>query len=407
MRFLVLVVLAVLAVHSVSAEMAPLLRAAAPELRVDGEYIVLFKDNIPNLESTLQDLKTSLLADAESQVKTVYNIGSSFKGLHLRASAQMVETLRAHSSVALVEENQVVSLATPEQVCRSESAAQYWNLQRLHARNFQLDGTFRYDQTAADIDAYIVDTGILTTHVEFGGRAIWGANYADSQNTDCNGHGTHVAGTIGGTTAGVAKEVTLIGVKVLSCSGSGTTAGVISGVQFTADNANRRGRRAVANMSLGGGYSAAMNNAVAAAVRAGVTFVVAAGNENQDACNVSPASEPLAITVGATFYSGSQDIRASFSNHGTCVDIFAPGQNVRSAWIGSNTAYQTISGTSMASPLVAGVAAVTLSANPGSTPDSIKAALNNNATPNVVNLQCSCWFCNCESSPNRLVHLNC
>jgi subtilisin family serine protease len=203
----------------------------------------------------------------------------------------------------------------------------------------------------------------------------------------------------------VAKKVTLIAVKVLACSGSGTVSGVISGVQYTADSAQRRGRRGVANMSLGGGYSAALNDAVAGAVKAGVAFAVAAGNENQDACNVSPASESSAITVGATFYSGNlaKDTRATFSNHGTCVDVFAPGQNIKSAWIGSDNAYNTISGTSMASPHAAGLAALILASNPNYTTDQIKGALLENSTPDQIDLQCTCWFCNCNKSPNKML----
>ncbi len=281
-------------------------------------------------------------------------------------------------------------------------------------------------------------SGILTTHVEFSGRAIWGANFADSTDTDCNGHGTHVSGTVGGNTVGIARNVTLIAVKVLSCSGSGSNAGVISGIQFAAENAKKRNRRSVANMSLGGGYSATLNAAVActflpphlwsgfsyilvqrllrcsltwththtAAVQSGVTFAVAAGNENQDACNVSPASEPLAITVGATYYSGNlaADIRAYFSNYGKCVDIFAPGQEIKSAWIGSNNAYNTISGTSMASPHVAGVAALVLANNPSFTPQQVRDTLVQDSTSDVINLECSCWWCDCESSPNKLLY---
>jgi len=401
MKHLLSFALLALCLSVVRAELAPLYRAA-DGARVEGEYIVQFKGDIANLASAVQTLKTVLLNDPNTVVKSVYEIGSSFRGLHLKTTPQMIEELRSHSAVAHVEEDQVVSISN---ACHSQSGS-IWNLDRINKKEIsQVDGTYKWDQDASEIDVYIVDTGIQTSHTEFGGRAIWGANYADSTNADCNGHGTHVAGTVGGETVGVAKKVTLIAVKVLACSGSGTVSGVISGVQYTADSAQRRGRRGVANMSLGGGYSAALNDAVAGAVKAGVAFAVAAGNENQDACNVSPASESSAITVGATFYSGNlaKDTRATFSNHGTCVDVFAPGQNIKSAWIGSDNAYNTISGTSMASPHAAGLAALILASNPNYTTDQIKGALLENSTPDQIDLQCTCWFCNCNKSPNKML----
>lgn len=204
--------------------------------------------------------------------------------------------------------------------------------------------------------ANLPSQGILTTHNEFGGRATFGYNaVAGSSNTDGNGHGTHVSGTIGGTTYGVAKKVSLVAVKVLGDDGSGTNSGVIAGIQWAATNSG--GKKAVANMSLGGDYSAALNDAVAAAVSAGLTFAVAAGNSGLNAANYSPASTPSAITVGAT---DSTDTRASYSNYGTLLDIFAPGSYIVSSYIGSNSATATLSGTSMASPHVAGVAAYLL-----------------------------------------------
>jgi subtilisin family serine protease len=213
-----------------------------------------------------------------------------------------------------------------------------------------------------------------------------------------------VAGTVGGRTVGVAREVTLIAVKVLGCDGSGTAAGVISGIQWTAENAKKRGRKSVANMSLGGGYSATENRAVAAVVDAGVPFAVAAGNEDQNACNTSPASEAKAITVGATYFTGSyaQDIRASFSNWGSCVDILAPGQSIKSAWIGSNSAYNTISGTSMASPHVCGAAALIFGAHPTYTAAQVKSKILADSTANVIDLKCT--KSGCSSTPNKLLY---
>jgi subtilisin family serine protease len=228
------------------------------------------------------------------------------------------------------------------------------------------------------VRAYIIDTGIRTTHNEFGGRATFGANYANGQDEDCNGHGTHVAGTVGGSRYGVAKGVTLIAVKVLNCAGSGTTTGVINGINYVA---GVQIYPAVANMSLGGGASQSLDDAVNKAVFLGVTFAVAAGNSGANACNYSPARAANAITVGATT---STDARASYSNYGGCVDIFAPGSSITSAWKNSNTATKTISGTSMASPHVAGVAVLYLEANPGATAGAVSTALINGATDKKV-----------------------
>jgi len=274
-----------------------------------------------------------------------------------------------------------------------------------------LDEVYPYTSTAGTgTDSYIVDTGILITPSDFGGRAIWGANYVDTQNTDCNGHGTHVAGTTGGTLYGVAKKTTLIAVKVLGCDGSGTNAGVINGINYVATSYASRKKPSVANMSLGGSKSTALNSAVAAVVRAGVSFAVAAGNDNNDACNTSPASEPTAICVGATSTATSgmtmKDVRSTFSNFGKCVDVFAPGTLITSDWIGSNTAVRTISGTSMASPHVAGAVALLLGDNPQWTPDQITTAILGGSTPNLIDLLCGTSTV-CQQSPNKLLHTSC
>jgi serine protease len=275
-----------------------------------------------------------------------------------------------------------------------------------------LDGIYNYNSVGAGagVDAYIVDTGVYAAHNDFQpNRATQAVNFVDGANDDCNGHGTHVAGTVGGNLYGVAKEVNIIGVKVLNCQGSGTTIGVLDGVNYVRTSAQASRRPSVANMSLGGGASSSLDSAVASAVTAGVTFAVAAGNENQDACNVSPAREKSAITTGATVVADENsvqvDTRSSYSNFGTCVSLFAPGSLITSAWIGSPSATNTISGTSMASPHVAGAAAVYLSLNSGASPAAVKSALVSSSTSGVISLKC--LKRGCSDSPNKLLYSAC
>jgi subtilisin family serine protease len=268
-----------------------------------------------------------------------------------------------------------------------------WGLDRVDQRDLPLNSTYNYTPTGAGVHAYIIDTGIKSGHTEFTSRmgngydAVTTGGAAD----DCNGHGSHVAGTVGGTTYGVAKGVTLHPVRVLDCAGSGTDAGVVAGMDWVANN---HVKPAVANMSLGGGASQAIDDAVNRMHNAGVTVVVAAGNENQNACNVSPARAANAITVGSTT---STDARSSFSNWGTCVDVFAPGSNILSAWYTSTTATNTISGTSMASPHVAGVAALYLQGNTTATAATVANAIISTSTANKVTSAGT-------GSPNRLVY---
>ncbi|HET9530168.1 MAG TPA: S8 family peptidase, partial [Blastocatellia bacterium] len=253
-----------------------------------------------------------------------------------------------------------------------------WGLDRIDQRDRPLSATYTYTRNGAGVNVYIIDTGIRRTHTQFGGRAVIGFDAInDGRNTsDCNGHGTHVAGTVGGSTFGVAKGVRLFAVRVLNCSGSGSTSGVVAGVNWVTSN---HIKPAVANMSLGGGASSSIDTAVNNSINAGVTYAVAAGNSNQNAANFSPARVSAAITVGS---STINDARSSFSNFGSVVDIFAPGSSIQSAWWTSDTATATLSGTSMASPHVAGVAARILQGSPGASPATVRNTIVNDATLN-------------------------
>lgn len=257
-----------------------------------------------------------------------------------------------------------------------------WGLDRIDQRT-GTNGSYTYAATGAGVTAYIIDTGILYAHNEFAGRASFGYDAVGTGGGDCNGHGTHVAGTVGGATYGVAKAVDLVAVRVLNCSGSGTTSGVIAGIDWVTTN---HVGPAVANMSLGGGASAALDAAVANSIASGISYAIAAGNGNQggkaqNACNYSPARVPEAMTIGAT---NSSDQKASWSNYGSCVDWFAPGVGITSAWYTSASATNTISGTSMATPHVAGVAALYLQSHPGAGPAEVRNALYAAATKGVV-----------------------
>jgi subtilisin family serine protease len=269
-----------------------------------------------------------------------------------------------------------------------------WGLDRIDQRNLPLSNSYTYPTGASNVTAYIIDTGMRLTHSQFSGRAVSGYDAVDGGSADdCNGHGTHVAGTVGSTTYGVAKLVRLVAVRVLDCSGSGTTSGVVAGIDWVTAH-HMAGRPAVANMSLGGGVSSALDTAVANSIADGITYAVAAGNSNANACNSSPSRVAAAITVGATT---NADARASYSNYGTCLDLFAPGSSVTSAWFTSDTATNTISGTSMAAPHAAGAAALYLAANPTATPSAVRDALVNAATTGIVTNPGT-------GSPNRLLY---
>ena len=359
---------------------APILGADSATA-VPGRYIVVFKPGTPAADVSAA---AEHARGGGGQVDFVYE--SALVGFAGQLPEQALFGLSHNPNIEFIEADQVITIDT------TQSPAT-WGLDRIDQRNLPLNNSYTYNVTGAGVKAYIIDTGIRITHNQFGGRATYGRDFVDNDSTasDCNGHGTHVAGTVGGSTYGVAKGVSLVAVRVLNCSGSGTTSGVIAGIDWV--TSQHTTGKAVANMSLGGSPSTALDNAVRNSIADGVVYAIAAGNSNSNACNFSPARTAEAITVGATT---SSDARASYSNKGSCLDLFAPGSSITSAWNSSNTATNTISGTSMATPHVTGVAALYLQGH-NATPLQVRNALVGAATPNKVTNPGS-------NSPNLLLY---
>ncbi|UUZ73546.1 S8 family peptidase [Polaromonas sp. P1(28)-8] len=360
---------------------------------IPGRYIVVFWDSVNNPAAEA----ANLMRASGGQLHHTYS--SAIKGFAANLPDAALQGIRSNPNVNYIEQDQTVSLSATE-----IQTGATWGLDRIDQHPLPLSTEYKYNYAGLGVNAFIIDTGIRATHSDFkqsadpnASRVLTGRNFVsganDTNTDDCNGHGTHVSGTVGGLTWGVAKAASLIPVRVLDCRGSGSWSGVIAGIDFAA---NSTLRPAVANMSLGGGASQAVDDAVAGAVSRGVTMVVAAGNSNANACNYSPARAPSAITVGATT---SADARASYSNYGSCLDLFAPGSGITSAWNTSDTAPNTISGTSMASPHVAGVAALALAANTAASPWAVADFLTNNNNATIGKLTAIG-----DGSPDKLVY---
>jgi subtilisin family serine protease len=359
--------------------LAPVI-GAARDTAIEGRYVVVLEEDSSAKSATSAE-ETAL--DAGGVVKDSFD--TALTGFTAELPSKAVEALREDPAVAFIEADQRVSIS-------GSQVRAPWGLDRIDQRPRRLDGRYRFARTGKGVTAYVIDTGVRARHRELRGRVAPGFTAVKDGrgSNDCNGHGTHVAGIIGGRTYGVAKRVTVRPVRVLRCSGVGSNSGVIAGMDWIVRH--HKAGPAVANMSLGGPPSRAMDLAVQRMVDDGVLVTVAAGNEGMDACEYSPGRTPSVLTVGAIQRSGA---RPWFSNWGSCVDLFAPGARITSAWFASNRATNTLDGTSMATPHVAGAAALYLQTHRQATPEQVKAVLLDGATTGKVSAR--------AGSPNRLL----
>lgn len=356
---------------------------------IPGQYIVLFREGTGNVAQRANQMAQGVRGarGARGNVKHVYD--GAVRGFTLtlppQANPRAIQALQNNPNVALVEQDRMVRVRPNigwteirRRITPPDFSTNSWSLDRIDQRYLPLDGEYTYQNNGGGVTVYVIDSGINYSHTDFGGRASFGFDAFGDDGDDCNGHGTHVAATIGGSSWGVAKGVNLVSVRVLGCDNTGPVSDIIAGINWVTANANGP---SIANMSLGSSRSTAMDNAIRNSIEAGITYITSAGNLNANACNYSPSRVAEVITVGAT---ADNDSRAWYSNHGSCVDIFAPGNSVVAAWIGSNDATASLDGTSMAAPHVAGTAAILLRRNPGITPSELFTKIIENSTQGIV-----------------------